>query len=253
MKEINAEIISVGTELLLGQIANTNAQWISKQLAQEGVNVLYHKVVGDNLNRVEESFKQAGERSDVIIITGGLGPTDDDLTREAFQNLSHMHLIEDQFSMSKIVDYFNQQGTDMTSNNRKQARVFEKAQILENKIGMAPGMILNYLNRTWWFVPGVPPEMKQMIRDGVIPYKAKLDGEDVDIKSTLVRFIGIGAAKLEDELKEIIRTQTNPTIALSSQNDGIIARLTAKAESNEQANHLLLEMVCLFIRFSFSS
>jgi len=242
MKEINAEIISVGTELLLGQIANTNAQWISKQLAQEGVNVLYHKVVGDNLNRVEESFKQAGKRSDVIIITGGLGPTDDDLTREAFQNLSHMHLIEDQFSMSKIVDYFNQQGTDMTSNNRKQARVFEKAQILENKIGMAPGMILNYLNKTWVFLPGVPPEMKQMIMDDVIPYIKKLYGQDVVIKSTLLRFIGIGEAKLEDELKEIIRTQTNPTIALLSQNDGIIARLTAKAESNEQANHLLLEM-----------
>src|SRR5699024_6852337 len=147
-------------------IANTNAQWISKQLAQEGVNVLYHKVVGDNLNRVEESFKQAGKRSDVIIITGGLGPTDDDLTREAFQNLSHMHLIEDQFSMSKIGDYFNQQGTDTTSNNRKQARVAEKAQILENKIGMAPGTIVNYLNKTWAFLPGVPREMTQIIRAG---------------------------------------------------------------------------------------
>src|SRR5699024_6431944 len=238
----NAEIISVGTELLLGQIANTNAQWISKQLAQEGVNVLYHKVVGDNLNRVEESFKQAGKRSDVIIITGGLGPTDDDLTREAFQNLSHMHLIEDQFSMSKIVDYFNQLGTDMTSNNRKQARVLEIAQILENKIGMAPGMILYYLNKTWAFLPGVQSEMKQMTMYNVISYIKKLYGQDVVIKSTLFRFIGIGEAKLEDELKEIIRTQTNPTIALLSQNDGIIARLTTKAESNEQANHLLLEM-----------
>src|SRR5699024_7985316 len=104
------------------------------------------------------------------------------------------------------------------------------------------GMILNYLNKTWVFLPGVPPEMKQMIMDDVIPYRKKLYGQDVVIKSTVLRFIGIGEAKIEDELKEIIRTPTNQTIALMSQNDGIIARLTAKAESNEQANHLLLEM-----------
>jgi len=242
MKNINAEIIAVGTELLLGQIANTNAQWISQQLANEGINVLYHGVVGDNLNRVQESLKQAGDRSDVIIITGGLGPTDDDLTREAFQQISQMNLIEDQSSLNKVVDYFKQQGTDMTSNNRKQARVFEKAQILENKTGMAPGMIVHFFNKVWIFLPGVPTEMKQMIQDDVIPYLRNLYGQDVIIKSKILRFIGIGEAKLEDELKHLIRNQTNPTIALLAQNDGIIVRLTVKAETDKQANDLLLEV-----------
>ena len=242
MKNINAEIIAVGTELLLGQIANTNAQWISQQLANEGINVLYHGVVGDNLNRVQESLKQAGDRSDVIIITGGLGPTDDDLTREAFQQISQLNLIEDHSSLNKVVDYFKQQGTDMTSNNRKQARVFEKAQILENKTGMAPGMIVHFLNKVWIFLPGVPTEMKQMIQDDVIPYLRNLYGQDVIIKSKILRFIGIGEAKLEDELKHLIRNQTNPTIALLAQNDGIIARLTVKAETDKQANDLLLDV-----------
>lgn len=242
MKNINAEIIAVGTELLLGQIANTNAQWISQQLASEGINVLYHGVVGDNLNRVQESFKQAGDRSDVVIITGGLGPTDDDLTREAFQQISQMNLIEDHSSLNKIVDYFKQQGTDMTSNNRKQARVFERAQVLENKTGMAPGMIVHFLNKMWIFLPGVPTEMKQMMQDDVIPYLRNLYGRDVIIKSKILRFIGIGEAKLEDELKHLIRNQTNPTIALLAQNDGIIARITAKAETDKQANALLLEV-----------
>lgn len=240
MKDINAEIIAVGTELLLGQIANTNAQWISQQLALEGINVLHHDVVGDNLGRVYETFKRAGARSDVIIITGGLGPTDDDLTREAFQRMSQMELIEDDVSMNKILDYYKQQEAEMTSNNRKQARVFDKAQVIENKTGMAPGMIVFYLNKLWIFMPGVPREMKQMMGDDVIPYLRSSFGNDVMIKSKILRFIGIGESKLEDELKELITEQTNPTIALLAQSDGIIARLTAKGETNEQVDNLLM-------------
>lgn len=242
MKNINAEIIAVGTEILLGQIANTNAQWISKQLALEGINVLYHGVVGDNLNRVKESFEQAGSRSDLVIITGGLGPTEDDLTREAFQLISQIKLIEHQPSMKKIVDYFNQQHTEMTNNNRKQARVFENAHVIKNKTGMAPGMIVDYLGKVWIFLPGVPTEMKQMMTDNVLPYLRKIFGDNVVIKSNILRFIGIGEAKLEDELKVLIKNQTNPTIALLAQNDGVIVRITAKSATDKQANDLLLDI-----------
>lgn len=240
MKHINGEIIAVGTELLLGQIPNTNGQWISEQLALDGINVLYHGVVGDNLERVADTFQQAKKRSDVIIITGGLGPTEDDLTREAFQKISHLELIEHAPSMKKINDYFNDQHTKMTHNNRKQARVFKGAKVIDNQVGMAPGMIVDYADKTWIFLPGVPSEMKSMMLNDCLPYLREAYGHDSVISSKVLRFIGIGEANLEDELQDIIRQQTNPTIALLAQHDGMTIRLTAKAETTQQAQALLL-------------
>src|SRR5690625_3915067 len=149
MKHIQAEIIAVGTELLLGQIANTNAQWLSQQLAFYGIDTHYHSVVGDNINRVENVFKEAQKRSNVIIVSGGLGPTEDDLTREAFQRLSHLELVEHEPSMEKILNYYKKRQTTMTSNNRKQARIFKGAQVIENHLGMAPGMIVTLQNKIW--------------------------------------------------------------------------------------------------------
>lgn len=238
-KNINAEIVAVGTELLLGQIANTNAQWISQILAQEGINTLQHSVVGDNIDRVEKTFRQAEERSNVIIVTGGLGPTDDDLTREAFQLISNEPLITDQPSMDNILDYFNQQTKNMTSNNRKQARVFASSKVIKNQVGMAPGMIVKYNGRIWIFLPGVPPEMKQMVVDVVIPYLRTVYGEGSMIRSEILRFLDIGEAELEDRLSELIKNQSNPTIALLAQKKGLIIRLTAKADTKDEADQLL--------------
>ncbi|WBX79507.1 molybdopterin-binding protein [Virgibacillus salarius] len=152
-KKVKAEIIAVGTELLLGQIANTNAQWLSQQLAQYGVNIYNHVVVGDNLRRVEEAFRQAHLRSDIILVTGGLGPTEDDLTREAFQALSNLSMVEHKPSMDKIQAYFHKQDVEMTPNNRKQARVFETADVWKNSVGMAPGMMVTFEGRKWIFLP----------------------------------------------------------------------------------------------------
>ncbi|MFD1037914.1 competence/damage-inducible protein A [Virgibacillus byunsanensis] len=239
MKQFKTEIIAVGTELLLGQIANTNAQWISKELALYGINVFYHGVVGDNLKRVEDTFVQAQERSDVIIVTGGLGPTDDDLTREAFQRLSNLEIIEHNLSMEKIEAYFQKQQTKMTPNNRKQARIFKDSDVIENEVGMAPGMILSYQDKTWVFLPGVPKEMKHMLSQKVLPYLKTLSGEDTIIKSTMLKFIGIGEAHLEDELSDIIHQQSNPTIAPLAQNEGVAIRLTAKASSPKEAEELI--------------
>ncbi len=143
-KTISTEIIAVGTELLLGQIADTNAQWISEKLAAAGINVHHHAVVGDNLQRVEQQFRVSNKRSDIIIVTGGLGPTEDDLTREAFQKLAGIEMVEHGPSMEKIKTHFAEKEVNMTPNNRKQARVFAGADVLENHTGMAPGMIVSY-------------------------------------------------------------------------------------------------------------
>lgn len=240
-KQYKAEILAVGTELLLGQIANTNAQWISEQLALYGINVYNHVVVGDNLNRVADTFKQAHERSDIIIVTGGLGPTEDDLTREAFQAICNIPIVEHEPSMKKIEDWFKQSGWQMTPNNRRQARVFETAAVLLNKQGMAPGMIVQYEERTWIFLPGVPREMKAMFKEDILPYLYKLTGKEQMIRSTILKFLGIGESALEHELQDVIREQTNPTIAPLATDDGIIIRLTAKADSEEGLDTLLAE------------
>ncbi|NBJ68325.1 MULTISPECIES: competence/damage-inducible protein A [Clostridia] len=238
-KDLQAEIVAVGTELLLGQIANTNAQWLSQQLANQGVNVYRHTTVGDNLQRVQEAFNQAHERSDIVIVTGGLGPTEDDLTREAFQQLSHIPLVQHRPSMDKIQAYFEKQQAAMTPNNPKQARVFEGATVWLNPVGMAPGMKLTYDNCTWIFLPGVPREMKALVREYMIPALQQLLGKKEMIKSIVLKFTGIGESKLEHELQDIIHEQTNPTIAPLAQEDGIVIRLTAKSESLQQADQLL--------------
>ena len=240
MKKIslNTEIIAVGTELLLGQIANTNAQWMSKQLARYGVNTFYHTVVGDNLNRLTDIMKQAKARSNVIIITGGLGPTEDDLSREAFQQISELPLTIDETAMKKIDEYYEKQGLTMTSNNKRQARVFENSIVLTNKVGMAPGNIVKYDDVYWIFLPGVPREMKQIFADSVIPFLRKMSGETI-IYSDVLKFIGIGESVLEDKLQTLISTQQNPTIAPLSSRDGVTIRLTAKASSEREAKELI--------------
>lgn len=242
MKQLKAEIIAVGTELLLGQIANTNAQWLSQQLASYGINIYNHVVVGDNMDRVENTFGQAQMRSDIIIVTGGLGPTEDDMTREAFQKISKLEMIEHAPSMEKIQGHYDKQNTVMTPNNRKQARVFKGAKVLDNTVGMAPGMIVIHENTTWVFLPGVPREMKQLVRNDVLPYLQLLTGNEEVIKSLVLKFIGIGESKLEHELQDLIQAQTNPTIAPLAQNDGVVIRLTAKEHTADKANGLLRKM-----------
>ncbi|KPH71731.1 damage-inducible protein [Oceanobacillus caeni] len=241
MTNVKAEIIAVGTELLLGQIANTNAQWLSNQLASLGINVYQHGVVGDNLNRVQEAFEQAQKRSDIIIVTGGLGPTEDDLTREAFQLMTELELVEHKPSMDKIQSFFEKNNTTMTPNNRRQARVFKGSQVLFNRKGMAPGMIVSHESTTWVFLPGVPREMKGLFTEEVFPYLQKLTGNTEVIKSLVLKFLGIGESELEHRLSHLIQAQKNPTIAPLAQNTGVVIRLTAKEETEERAERLLEE------------
>lgn len=239
-KTFNTEIIAIGTELLLGQIVNTNAQWMSEQLAISGINTFYHTVVGDNLQRIAAIFEKAQERSDVVIVTGGLGPTEDDVSREAFQQISQLRIVEEPDSLRKIKEFYKRQNREMTPNNIRQARVFKDSIVLTNKLGMAPGNIVVYDDVHWIFLPGVPREMKQLFLDDVIPYLKKLNGEMI-IESQVLRFIGIGESLLEHRLHEMIKAQKNPTIAPLAERDGVTIRLTAKANTKEEAQAFIEE------------
>ncbi|WP_407271508.1 competence/damage-inducible protein A [Radiobacillus sp. PE A8.2] len=239
MSNYKAEIIAVGTELLLGQITNTNAQWLSERLAEQGLNVYYHGVVGDNFERVKTTFLQANDRSDIVIVTGGLGPTDDDLTREAFQAVANLSVYEDKSTMDKIISYYNKSKKQMTPNNRKQSLVFEGATVLSNSAGMAPGMIVEYNQVIWVFMPGVPKEMKAITTEHVMPFlKEKLQLSTV-IESRMLRFIGIGESQLEHDLKQLILDQKNPTIAPLASEGEVAIRITAKADSSSTAKDLI--------------
>ncbi|GIO22034.1 competence/damage-inducible protein A [Oceanobacillus sp. J11TS1] len=240
-KTYQAEIVAVGTELLLGQIANTNAQWLSERLATYGINIYNHTVVGDNLERVEQAFRLAGSRSDIVIVTGGLGPTEDDLTREGFEQLTGLEILEHKVTMEKIENYFKARNRTMTPNNRKQARVFKGARVLENNAGMAPGMYVDYQDTHWFFLPGVPREMKQISSEELFPFLEKLTGKQQVIQSTILKFIGIGESDLEHALKDMIHKQTNPTIAPLAQDQGVIIRVTARASSKEDAQKLVAD------------
>ncbi|MEK4301784.1 competence/damage-inducible protein A [Oceanobacillus sp. FSL W8-0428] len=240
-KNYQAEIVAVGTELLLGQIANTNAQWLSEQLATYGINVYNHTVVGDNLDRVEQAFRLAQSRSDIVIVTGGLGPTEDDLTREGFEQMTGLEILEDKTTMEKIESYFKERNRTMTPNNRKQARVFKGASVLKNNAGMAPGMYVDYQDTHWFFLPGVPREMKQISSEELFPFLENLTGKQQVIQSTVLKFIGIGESNLEHELTDMIHGQTNPTIAPLAQDQGVVIRVTASASSKEDAQKLVAD------------
>src|SRR5690625_2605700 len=236
MQHNKAEIITIGTELLLGQILNTNAQWLSEHMAQQGINVYHQTVVGDNHERVQSAFQMAQARSDIIIVSGGLGPTDDDMTREAFQSLTSMEMVEDTITIKKIKDFFVKRDMPITPNNRRQARGSKQAHVLQNDVGMAPGMIVSHDGRTWVFLPGVPKEMKHMFQTHVMPYLVERMDHQMVIRSMILRFIGIGESQLEHELYDMIKNQDNPTIAPLAQSDGLIIRLTAKDETAEAAD-----------------
>src|SRR5690625_1987292 len=163
------------------------------------------------------------------------------MTREAFQSMRQLEIVEHAPSIEKIELFYQKQQTNMTPNNRRQARVFAGAKVIENKLGMAPGMIVTYEGKIWVFIPGVPREMKQMASDTVLPYILDKSDEDMVIESKVLRFIGIGESHLEHELQDLIHNQSNPTIAPLAQNDGVVVRLTAKETTKEKANKLIEE------------
>lgn len=236
---MKAEIIAVGSELLLGQISNTNARFISSQLAELGIDVYYHTVVGDNPNRLVDSIKIAENRADLIIFSGGLGPTKDDLTKETISRHLNKNLVLDDHALIYIEDFFRRMNRKMTENNKKQALVLEGCTVLENKNGMAPGMFLSTKTHSYILLPGPPKEMEPMFQFEAKPILTKLLHNESIIKSHVIRFYGIGEAELETEVQDLLYNQTNPTLAPLASDGEVTLRLTAKSETEEEAWKLI--------------
>ncbi|PHK48987.1 CinA family nicotinamide mononucleotide deamidase-related protein [Staphylococcus edaphicus] len=233
---MNISIIAVGSELLLGQIANTNGQYLSKLFNSAGHSVVEHTVIGDNPERLERVINKALENYDAVILTGGLGPTKDDLTKHTVAKVLGRDLVIDQNALDYIEQYFKEQNIVMTPNNRQQALVIEDAHVLENKVGMAPGMLVEQEEKRIALLPGPPKEMKPMAKEALLPYF--IDGEST-IYSELLRFAGIGESKVETELMDLIDQQTNPTIAPLAGSHEVNVRLTANGETQHVCESLI--------------
>ena len=238
---MNAEIIAVGSELLLGQITNSNARFLSSHLAEVGINVYYHTVVGDNPERLESAIEIAEKRADLILFTGGLGPTKDDLTKETIARHLNTSLAMNEDAMVSIEAFFQRAGRPMTDNNKKQALVLKDSEVLVNHNGMAPGMLYSTGSHVYILLPGPPKEMEPMFQfEGKPQLIKRLNKEDV-ILSHVLRFYGIGEAELEDRLHDILDRQTNPTIAPLAADGEVTLRITAKTDSTQAAWALIDE------------
>lgn len=248
-----AEIIAVGTELLLGQIANTNAQFLAKHLSTLGYHHHFQTVVGDNSERLNHVLEVASTRSDLIILTGGLGPTKDDLTKEVVAEFVNESLVIHEPSLHFIEQYFVKVNRPMTENNKKQALVINHAHVLINHNGMAPGMVFESGNKQFVLLPGPPKEMIPMVENELIPYFLK--GKDANtIVSKELKFFGIGESILETKIIDLLENQSNPTIAPLASEGEVMLRITASAENEiaankliEQAEHQIRERVGQFI------
>jgi len=236
-----AEILAVGTELLMGQIANTNAQYITSRLQEAGIEVYHHSVVGDNPLRLDLVLKDSLKRSDIVIMTGGLGPTKDDLTKETVAALFGKKLIRHVESAEKIEGFFNRLGREITLNNLKQADMPEGCTILANNNGTAPGCIVSDVLGDVVLLPGPPNEMKPMFEEYVMPWLMEKSG--YKIYSKYVNVFGIGESKLEDMLIDLIEGQTNPTIAPYVKDGVVTIRVTAKCADDEEGFSLVKPIV----------
>ena len=238
-----AEIISVGTELLLGNIVNTNANYLARQCATLGLTCYHQVTVGDNAERLCEAINQALSRADVILMTGGLGPTQDDLTKDTVAKCTKRSLIRDSHTIECIEKYFHKKGMkEIPENNYKQADIIEGCFVLENENGTAPGIILPLENgRVVILLPGPDYEMIPMFEKYVSPYFQKIQGKV--ICSKMIKMCGIAESLVEKTILDLINGQSNPTIATYAKQGEVHVRVTANANSKEEAKKLLKPVV----------
>ena len=237
-----AELISVGTEILMGNIVNTNAAYLSRKLAQIGVSVYYQSTVGDNKERLAQAMKQAISRADVVILSGGLGPTKDDVTKEVAAEVLGRTMSLDERTMERIREYFVRVKKDtITENNWKQAMVPEGAIILDNHNGTAPGIIMEEKNTAVILLPGPPNELTLMFEESVLPYLQK--DEKKVLYSRMVKVCGIGESQAETMIQDLIDSQSNPTIAPYAKTGEVHFRITALASTKEEGRALVKPVV----------
>ncbi|MFQ9287603.1 MAG: competence/damage-inducible protein A [Intestinibacter bartlettii] len=237
---MKAEIITVGTEILLGDILNTNCRYLSRELAAMGIEMYYQITVGDNEERLLKTLEESLNRSDIVICTGGLGPTEDDITKEVCAKYFGYELELHKPSLDAMIERFKHMNRVPTKNNEKQAYFPKEAYILKNDNGTAPGCIMEKEGKMIVVLPGPPKEMEPMFENYVKPYLSKLT-DDV-IESEVLRIIGVGESKVENDILDIIDSQTNPTIATYAKGYECTLRITAKAKSVEEAKELIKPM-----------
>jgi len=236
---MGTEIITVGTELLLGQIIDTNASWIAQRLAEAGIDLYYKTTVGDNAGRIEAALRQALSRADVLITTGGLGPTEDDLTRDVVAAVLGRPLHLDSDVLARIEQRFAHRKIPMSENNRKQAMVPEGAEVLHNPNGTAPGLFLREGGRCVACMPGVPAEMKPMLTGQVIPQIREVFGIRSRIVSRVLKMCGISESKVDQAIGDYFREMRNPTIGILAHAGEIHVRLTCKGEDPAEITRML--------------
>lgn len=239
---MHAEVISVGTEILLGQITDTNSTFISQRLAELGIDVYFKTVVGDNEKRLLQALEIASGRSDMVILSGGLGPTKDDLTKQTVAKFLNCGLLTDKNALEYIEEYYRQNNRKMTDNNLLQAKYLEGSVSLPNESGMAVGSYYQNQNGPdFILLPGPPSEMRSMFDKEAMPRLKKNYAKEHLLFSRVLRFYGIGESQLVTELDDLINGQTNPTIAPYAKVGEVTLRLTAQADSKESAKEILDE------------
>lgn len=238
---MTAEIVCVGTEILLGNIVNTNAAYLAEQCAGIGLSCYYQSVVGDNKERLSEAIRTAIGRSDIVLLSGGLGPTQDDLTKETAALVLGKELVPDEHSRQRIEEYFTKKGVEITDNNWKQAYVPQGSIVLDNNNGTAPGMIMESDAARVILLPGPPNELKPMFEQSVRPYLEAL--EPGVICSRIVKICGVPESTVETEIKDLIKNQSNPTIAPYAKTGEVHIRVTAKANDEKEAKSLIKPVV----------
>ncbi|MHB1294374.1 MAG: competence/damage-inducible protein A [Anaerolineae bacterium] len=235
---MQAEIITIGTELLLGEIVDTNSAWIAQRLTTVGLDLRYTLTVGDNLKRIADLLRESLSRSDVVITTGGLGPTVDDMTREAVAQATGRKLVLDESLLQEIACFFAQRGRQMTDNNRKQAWLPAGARVMRNPVGTAPCFAVEQHGHVIMSLPGVPHEMRYMMEHEVLPYLGERFGLKSVIKSRTLRTCNIGESTIDALIDDLMRL-SNPTVGTAAHPGQTDVRITAKADTEEQVEALI--------------
>lgn len=238
---VNGELISIGTEILLGEITDTNSVYLAKLLRGYGVNIFYMTSVGDNHQRIVSTIKQAMARSDLVITCGGLGPTVDDMTRQAVAEATGRGLVFRQDLMDQIEARFKTFKMRMSENNRRQAYLPEGSLVVENAVGTAPAFIVEHEGSVIVSLPGVPRELKFLMQEKIIPYLRAKYALGV-IKAKVLHTAGIGESILDEMIGVDLLEQSNPTVGLAAHNGQVDVRVTAKADSEDEADVMILEV-----------
>ena len=236
---MNAEIVAIGSELLLGQIVDSNSAWISSRLAENGINMFLKTIVGDNPSRMEDIISESFKRADIVITCGGIGPTKDDLTREVVAKVANRKVVLDQESLKEINERFRKRGFIPTRNNDRQAMVPEGSIVIKNPNGTAPAFIVEEGNKCIISLPGVPFEMKWLIDNEIIPFLIKKYSINEIIHYKVLKTIDLGESNVDDLIGDIMESSKNPTVGVLAHPGQVDVRIAVKAKSAIEAKYLI--------------